>query len=344
MSLRAGKSAAGDLSAEGLMQQSNPQKSAPSPTSFKVPPLPEGWQVVAYSVLSDGSLAIIGSDADLRHEWRRDAEGRVLGKPLEIAATASARIWVFDGAEMADGPTFPLLTPFPVFDRFPDGRWLIAAARKTAEHELDALLDRVLADDGREPTRLQLGDGIMHLKIDRSDRIWVGWFDEGVFGNDHWRVPGLEWPPSAYGLAAFDEAGAALRVSSGASPELQISDCYALNVVGDQAWACTYPGSPISMSNEGTPFIWWPTDLPGSVAALAIEGSHFLAAGGFGDQGNRVILGRLEQGAATVIDEWRLPFAVGYLRGVDVVDARADCVHVVVDGIWHVWRLGQFRA
>jgi hypothetical protein len=330
---------------EGLMQSTNPQKSAPSPASFKVPALPDGWQVVAYSVLSGGSLAIIGTDVDLHHEWRRNAEGRVLGNPLEVAATASARIWVFDGTEMASGPTFPLLTPFPVFDRFPDGRWLVAAANKPTDREGDALLDRVLADDGRELTRLQLGDGIMHLKIDQSDRIWVGWFDEGVYGNDHWRVPGLEWPPSAYGLAAFDEAGAAVRVASGSSPELQISDCYALNVFGDQAWACTYPSSPISMSDNGAPFIWWPTDLPGSVA-LAIEGSHFLAAGGFGDQGNRVIFGHFEHSAATVtvIDEWRLPFAVGYPRSVDVVDARADRLHVVVDGVWHVWRLGQFRA
>ena len=183
----------------------------------------------------------------------------------------------------------------------------------------------------------------MHLKIDRSDRIWVGWFDEGVFGNEGWRVADLEWPPSAYGLAAFDSKGKVLRVSAGAEPEYQIADCYALNVFGDAAWACTYPGSPISMSGDGGAFRWWKTSLPGSVA-LAVDMPRFLAAGGFGDDGDKVILGRLDREQAVVLGEWRLPFNVGFPRAVETVDAREDRLHVVVDGIWHVWRIEQFQS
>lgn len=323
---------------EIVMADDDRSRPAPLATSWVVPPLPDGWHFVTYSILSGGQLAIVGSDADLQHEWRRDVEGRVLGKPSEVAAEAAGRIWTFDGLAFIAGPTFALQTPFPVIDRFSDGRWLVATSRKW-----EGLFDRIIADDGRELARLELGDGIMHLKIDGSDRIWVGWFDEGVFGNDGWRVPDLEWPPSAYGLAAFDSDGTVLRVSAGAEPEYQIADCYSLNVVGDAAWACTYPGLPISMSEDGGAFRWWKTSLPGSVA-LAIKTPLFLAAGGYGDDGDRVILGRLDGDQATALGEWRLPFKVGFSSSAEIADAREDCLHVVVDGVWHVWRIEQFQS
>jgi hypothetical protein len=323
---------------EIVMAEGDRFRPAPLATSWTVPPLPDGWHLVTYSILSGGQLAIVGSDADLTHEWRRDAEGRVLGKPSEVAAQASGQIWTFDGAELKAGPAFPLQTPFPLVDRFSNGRWLIATSRKW-----EGTSDRILAEDGRELAVLQLGDGIMHLKIDGSDRIWVGWFDEGVFGNEGWRAPDLEWPPSAYGLAAFSDEGRVLRVSEGAAPEDRIADCYALNVVGDAAWACTYPGSPISLSEAGSTFRWWRTNLPASVA-LAISAPYFLAAGGYGDNGDKVILGRLDTEQTTVIGEWRLPFRVGFSTSADIVDAREDRLHVVVDGVWHVWRIDQFQA
>lgn len=338
LGLWSSKAATAVPSDEIVMAQGDDLRPAPPATSWTLPKLPDGWHLVTYSVLSGGKLAIVGSDADLQYEWRRDVEGRVLGKPSEVAAQATGRIWTFDGTALSAGPAFALQTPFPLVDRFSDGRWMVATSRKW-----EGLSDRVIAEDGRELARLELGDGIMHLKIDRSDRIWVGWFDEGVFGNDGWRVPDLEWPPSAYGLAAFDSEGKVLRVSAGAEPEDHIVDCYSLNVVGDAAWACTYPGSPISMSEDGGAFRWWKTSLPGPVA-LAVEEPHFLATGGYGDDGNKVILGRLDGEWATVLGEWRLPFNVGFPRAFESVDAREDRLHVIVDGVWHVWRIEQFQS
>ena len=338
LSLWNGNAQADEQSPDLVSPKRDARRPAPSATSISIPTLPEGWNILTYSVLAGGTLAIVGSDEDLHHEWRRDSEGRVLGKPSEVAARALGRIWTFDGTGLVAGPIFPLLTPFPRIDRFPDGRWLVASVRKWPD-----LPDRILDEAGSEISRLTLGDGIMQMKIDASDRIWVGWFDEGVFGNETWRVPDLEWPPSAYGLAAFDSAGKVLRVSSGSVPEEQIADCYALNVIGDQVWASTFPGSPISMSNDGAAFRWWRTTLDGSLA-LAVAAPYFLAAGGFGDEGDRVVLGRLDQDHVTIIDEWRLPFSVGFPSAVELVDAREDRLHVVVDGFWHVWSMDQFQS
>ena len=64
------------------------------------PALPMGWQEIAYSVLLDGTPAIVGADVDLRQEWRRDADGRVLGRLVDVAVQASARIWTYDGREL----------------------------------------------------------------------------------------------------------------------------------------------------------------------------------------------------------------------------------------------------
>jgi len=204
----------------------------PAPNTTPLPPLPNGWQAVKHAVLSDGNLAIVGTDVDLRNEWRWDDRGMVIGNPNQLAATAQARIWIFDGNTVTEGPTFPLLTPFPVFDRFPDGRWLVASARA-----FDKANARIFSAQGQELARIRLGDGIEHLKIDEENRIWVGWFDEGVFGNGGWHVPGHEWPPSAYGLAAFDDAGVFLGHANEAPVNSLIADCYALNVFDGTAWA-----------------------------------------------------------------------------------------------------------
>lgn len=71
----------------------------------------------------------------------------------------------------------------PTVRSFGDGRWLVVASRTR-----DKANARVLTSDGALLDRLMLGDGIEHITIDRDHRIWVGWFDEGMFGNDTGQV------------------------------------------------------------------------------------------------------------------------------------------------------------
>lgn len=129
-----------------------------------------------------------------------------------------------------------MLDQFPIVEQLPDGRWLIANARSDGNGNA-----RLFGEDGTEERRFEFGDGIEHIKTDDEGRIWVGWFDEGVFGNGAWRLPGLKWAPSAHGIAAFDDRGALLMHATLQS----IADCYALNVIGAEAWACTYTDFPL---------------------------------------------------------------------------------------------------
>jgi hypothetical protein len=314
-----------------MRSASNP---APEGATVVIPPLPDGWQAVTYAVLRDGKLAILGTDVDLRREWRRNEQGMPTGNPLGAAARAGARIWTFDGVTLVSEVSFPLLWPLPCFDKFPDGRWLVTNAR--AEQEP---VGRILTREGREISRVRLGDGIQHLKIDDGGLIWVGWFDEGVFGNDGWRVPGHEWPPSSYGLASFDDEGA-LAVHADGGPTNGIADCYALNVLADTAWACTYTDFPIlACSQRGSR--WWTTHLSGS-RAIAVERTYVVAAGGYAEDGNKVVLLRIGEDRASAVGEWRLPLPVGYPDTVDLIDGRGEHLHVVRDGAWHRWSVADF--
>ena len=86
---------------------------------------------------------------------------------------------MFDDGRRCDVLTFALGTPFPILDRFGDGGWVIVD-RRCAIGDQNA---RVLGPDAVERGRYCLGDGINHLQCDGENSVWVGYFDEGVYGN-----------------------------------------------------------------------------------------------------------------------------------------------------------------
>jgi hypothetical protein len=78
-----------------------------------------------------------------------------------------------------------------------------------------------------------LGDGIQHVQTTPDGQIWVGYFDEGVFGNT---------PISQSGINCFDKVGK-LTYSHGNET---MADCYALNVISNkEVWSCYYTEFPL---------------------------------------------------------------------------------------------------
>lgn len=282
----------------------------PSEVSI-IPPLPDGWGVVRYLILAGGDLAIIAEN----------------GGP---ESTDSA-VWILAGDQLVSAVRLPVDGSCLILDRFSDGRWLGATTRSSGDGNA-----RVLSPNGVELDRIELGDGIEHLKIDAADRVWVGWFDEGVFGNDTWRVAGMEWAPSSSGMAAFDPAGNLLRHAT-----LQtVADCYSLNVVGVEAWTCTYADFPLwRMEPDGTETTW-STELSG-VRAIAVNYPYVMAAGGYKDDRDRLVLLRLEGSLAKPVGEWRLPWGVVDFRQAWLLDGRGEDVHVVSKGRWLKWNVRE---
>jgi hypothetical protein len=302
---------------------------APPPVTTALPALPAGWHVVRFEVLHGARLAVIGADGDVRAAWLSDVEGKTVGETARLAKSGTAKVWTVDDGALVEQLAFPLFDPFPMVEQFRDGRWLVSTARSAGHGNA-----RILGVDGVEQRCIEIGDGINHVQIDDQDGIWVGWGDEGVFGNTHWRLPGHKWPPSAFGIAAFDEHGVLLDHATLPS----IADCYALNVFGTEAWSCTYTDFPIWQMLNGHQRTW-NTDLSG-VSAIAVSFPYVLAAGGYEPDSDRVVLLKLHERAASTEGEWRI--SAPPRRAVGLVAARGDELHVVREGHWLRWRVADF--
>jgi len=91
---------------------------------------------------------------------------------------------------------------------------------------------------GQQTAILDLGDAIEDLQTTSDGRIWVSYFDEGVFGG------GI----GANGLVCFDAKGE-LKFEFAKLAEVSrlphIDDCYALNVCDEHVWLSYYSDFPL---------------------------------------------------------------------------------------------------
>lgn len=323
-----------------------------------LPPLPVGWQLVTMAVLPDGSLGLLGTDVDLAGAWARVRRQEIEPlspdspeRPLPIAAGGTARLWRFDGAQLHDGPTMPLGAPSLALAGFSDGRWLIAATNAREEPN-----GRLFAPDGTLLARLDLGDAIEYLGVDLADRVWVGWFDEGIFGNMD-RFPN-SIDRTAVVAACFAADGAPLAV--GPVPEAAgfLADVYSMTVTEEGTWVCPYTEFPLIHLRPGQPARWWRNELSG-VSAIATDGRHALLAGGYGDDAARLALVELRgdgQGEEVGMRaSWRLPLVERVVSEDEhaslaehfswekpaLLAGRGDMLHLVNDNTWWRWQLAD---
>lgn len=138
--------------------------------------------------------------------------------------------------------------------------WLLSDARGG--------LARIFDTKGEKVVRtLDLGDAIEDVQTTPEGHIWVGYFDEGVFGN------GI----GANGLVCFDSDGAAVfkYADFAAEHELpHIDDCYSLNVCRDAVWTCHYSAFPlICLKNFKLARVW---NEFGSAKAFAVREKHLV--------------------------------------------------------------------
>lgn len=323
-------------------------------TTKLLSPIPTGWQALHHRILSDGMLTIAATDVDLASECARIfASDGPVAPPSRIdrlAKSGRASLLTWSGDDWQSGPIFPLETPHPLVDRFTDGRWLVVGSRTCSEPNA-----RVLAPDGTLLARFMLGDGIEHIAIDSADRIWVGWFDEGMFGTG-WSVPGLEWPPSTNGVACFASDGSVVDVPSWPEEAGVIADCYALTSAGSGVWTSPYSDFPLVRFVPGKPTRWWRSALAGP-KAIAVDGVHALVAGGYRDDAARLALIKLEEPGngeeAVVLGTWRMPLRAAPPVQNDwapvweqpaLLTGHGDTLHLIDDGRWHQWRVADIVA
>jgi hypothetical protein len=223
----------------------------------------------------------------------------------------------------------------PTFQALPDGGLLAVGARSSWK-DGDAFHNAVLIDvAGDIASTFCLGDGIAHTQVDPLGRIWVGYFDEGVFGNFGWGGPGRE-PLGSSGLVCWSLDGRKLwsfEAPEGVGP---IDDCYALNVTGHEAWACYYSDFPIVRVGDDWRIKAW-AGGPSGAHAIAVTDGAVALVGGYRRLHDRLVLcvlGTDSSVASTSTWRLQLPGDQDLPLGTLVL-ARGQTVTAIVDGAWY---------
>ena len=251
--------------------------------------------------------------------WRNETTSWSDGLALLMASKTRARIELFDGEQLINGPEFALDALFPCFDRLHDGRWVVANARCWVNEENAS----IIAPNGEVLSRVCLGDAIAHLQCDGTDGIWVSYTDEG-----------------AGGIIRFRADGTATR-----SPEqtLEIFDCYAMNVGGDGVWLYYYTEFPIAhVPFDGRPRVWTNETVAGA-SIIAVEDDLVLLSGGYEEEADAGALLRLdEDGHAELLHRFRLDAELTSALCNGQAFARGRDVHFVDSNAWTVISVRDF--
>lgn len=228
-----------------------------------------------------------------------------------------------------------LSAAFSFVQLLPGNKILVASARcmrfKDGTHELNAC---IYDTNGRLQSEFLLGDGIQRLQTDKSGQIWVGYSDEGVYGNFGWSGSGNAAPVGATGLVSFDESGKKLWEYEPVSGTDFISDLYALNVFGDEAWAYYYTGFPLVRIKSNKRLEAWTTQTSGA-RAFALGNEKVLLFGGYRDQSSSCRWLRLGEKEATVEQPVTLLLSEGESLRDAIVTGRGNILHVFVGEKWY---------
>ncbi|WP_327371402.1 hypothetical protein [Streptomyces sp. NBC_01217] len=98
----------------------------------------------------------------------------------------------------------------PALDALPDGGFVLADPRSEADEQHVQVFDAL----GRPSWTFRVGDAIEHLLADASGALWVGYFDEGVYGDgtlEHGRITETAVEPDGHRTPASRPDGGALR-------------------------------------------------------------------------------------------------------------------------------------
>ena len=180
--------------------------------------------------------------------------------------------------------------PQPTVQPMADDRVLIVSARCRWRSDGPDRNARVFDADGSPVTEGTLGDGIAHVLSTPGGEVWVGYFDEGVFGNYGWGGPGRQ-PIGSKGIVRFSADLTPVWEFPESAVGGPVCDCYALNVAGESAWSSYYTDFPLVRIADDTVRTW--RNSVGGVNALIVGGGQCALVGGYGTTRNRIVVGAL---------------------------------------------------
>lgn len=257
---------------------------------------------------------------------------------------AAAAITIHTSAVSLDAITLREPPPaFPAAQPLPGGQLLVVGTRAAWRDGVTENNAHVYGADGALERVGCLGDGIEHVQALADGSIWVGYFDEGIYGNNGW---GLGTGPRPIGEPGIVRFSPGLEVEweysrDDDSTDLElIDDCYALNVAGDDAWACCYSDFAVLRIREGS-VRSWSNEVTGA-RAIVVSGDVVALFGGYDKDRDRLVVADLDEDELAVETTGRLTMPNGRRLPQDaVVVGRGDELHVLVGLEWFTWSLTE---
>lgn len=125
----------------------------------------------------------------------------------------------------------------------------------------------IYSAEGQLRTSAVVGDGVASIEVTRRGEIWVGYFDEGIYGNFGWGRPGPK-PIGAPGLLRFSRSlDLVWRHPENARNLIDDGPC--LNLVDDTLWMTHYSDYPVVRIAGGELVVW---DSPvGSASGVLVD-------------------------------------------------------------------------
>jgi hypothetical protein len=290
-----------------------------------LPQVPAGWFEYGYSVLWNGTLALVRTDVDIwdrikRHDYTGKRHGR--HEPLKLWP-CSLRLSVFDGKKERHVTTVRV-GGSPTVAMTPDGDWVISISSWNKDVPEGLLVDQ----RGRTIRQIKFGIGVEHLRCARDGIIWAGYGDVGVYASEYHGKSLV----SRGGVVQFSKEGMPLwSLHDENSVRVTCDHCYALTIEGSQAWTYTY--SSWSIGSYGSKRCGEWRNRISFADALAVHGDHVVLSGNYGEGPDRLVLLRLMNNRVRVLRTWKLePRPAG--RENSYAQGNGDTLHIVHSGRW----------
>jgi len=302
---------------------------------------PAGFdQLITVSVGPDGGPVALwarpADQADIqgRYEGGGGAtfpETRTSSRPRVALASYSTRSIVPQHLVSVDD----LPVAHPLVQPLPNGEFLVVGGRCAWRPEGPERNALIVGSDGTINRKGTLGDGIEHMLVDDNGEVWIGYFDEGIFGNFGWGSPGPE-PLGSQGLVRWSTQFEKLWEYR-AVDDYWLADCYALNVSAARAWACPYTDFPLLQIDADGTTVHRTTDVSGPMG-LIVAGESVGLIGDY-KYGGSLLVGSL--GDLSRLRKSELGMPDGRLVPPGTLVCRGSVAHFFVGTNWFAFDLVQ---
>jgi hypothetical protein len=310
------------------------------PASIETLALPDAKaSMVATSVDANGNaLLLTANREDQAKASAKENRGIGIFPKSRSASDLAFSLAVQSGAGTKTISLPAMNITFPYVDLFSDGGCILVGARSSWRSENDFDLNGALIEAGaKTEKRVCFGDGIEDIGIDGTDRIWISYFDEGVFGNFGWSHPGPTGL-GAGGINCFDRTGELLWQHNREDGTEYIDDCYAMNVSPRGVWFFFYSAFKVARVTEDFSVEYFDTPINGS-HSFVTDGRRFVFSSQYSEPATTFHATSLYKGKLVHRRKLSLSLPAGINADQIKMTARGDKLHVFTDKHWVVYDL-----